>query len=47
VMALAKKYNVVMPIATDVSRVVGGDSDARRAFRGLLRVSAGAESEPG
>lgn len=47
VMALAKKYQVEMPIAEDVSRVVAGDSDARRAFRGLLRVSAGAESEPG
>ena len=47
VMALAKKYNVEMPIASDVSRVVAGDSSALRAFRGLLRVSAGAESEPG
>lgn len=47
VMALAKKFQVEMPIAEDVSRVVAGDSDARRAFRGLLRVSAGAESEPG
>ncbi len=47
VMALAKEYQVEMPIAEDVSRVVAGDSDARRAFRGLLRVSAGAESEPG
>ncbi|MFK8049973.1 MAG: NAD(P)H-dependent glycerol-3-phosphate dehydrogenase [Halioglobus sp.] len=47
VMALAKEYKVEMPIAEDVSRVVAGDSNARRAFRGLLRVSAGAESEPG
>ena len=47
VMALAEKYNVEMPIAQDVSRVVAGDGDARRAFRGLLRVTAGAESEPG
>ncbi|MEH6582282.1 MAG: NAD(P)H-dependent glycerol-3-phosphate dehydrogenase [Halioglobus sp.] len=47
VMALAEKYGVEMPIASDVSRVVAGDSSARRAFRGLLRVTAGAESEPG
>ena len=47
VMALAEKYKVEMPIASDVSRVVAGDSSAIRAFRGLLRVSAGAESEPG
>lgn len=47
VMALAEKFNVEMPIASDVSRVVAGDSSAIRAFRGLLRVSAGAESEPG
>lgn len=47
VMALAEKYQVEMPIASDVSRVVAGDSSAIRAFRGLLRVSAGAESEPG
>jgi glycerol-3-phosphate dehydrogenase (NAD(P)+) len=47
VMALAKKFQVEMPIASDVSRVVAGDSSAIRAFRGLLRVSAGAESEPG
>jgi glycerol-3-phosphate dehydrogenase (NAD(P)+) len=47
VMALAEKYAVEMPIAADVSRVIAGDSSAIRAFRGLLRVSAGAESEPG
>jgi glycerol-3-phosphate dehydrogenase (NAD(P)+) len=47
VMALAKKYNVEMPIAQDVSRVIAAQSSATRAFRGLLRVSAGAESEPG
>ena len=47
VMALAEKYAVEMPIAADVSRVVAGDSSAIRAFRGLLRVSAGTESEPG
>lgn len=47
VMALAEQYNVEMPIASDVSRVLAGDATASRAFRGLLRVEAGAESEPG
>jgi len=47
VMALAEQYGVEMPIAGDVYRVLSGDSNASRAFRGLLRVTAGAESEPG
>jgi glycerol-3-phosphate dehydrogenase (NAD(P)+) len=47
VMALAEKYGVEMPIAADVYRVVTGDDTATRAFRGLLRVTAGAECEPG
>ena len=47
VMALAEKYQVEMPIASDVYRVLNGESNALRAFRGLLRVVAGAESEPG
>lgn len=47
VMALAEQYNVEMPIARDVYRVLSGDASASRAFRGLLRVEAGAESEPG
>ena len=47
VMALAEQHNVEMPIARDVCRVLGGDSNASRAFRGLLRVEARAESEPG
>jgi glycerol-3-phosphate dehydrogenase (NAD(P)+) len=47
VMALAEQYNIEMPIARDVYRVLGGDSNASRAFRGLLRVEARAESEPG
>ncbi len=47
VMALAQKFNVEMPIASDVCRVLSGDATASRAFRGLLRVSAGAECEPG
>lgn len=47
VIALAEKYGVEMPIAQDVHRVVSGQSSASRAFRGLLRVAAGAEHEPG
>jgi glycerol-3-phosphate dehydrogenase (NAD(P)+) len=47
VMSLAQKYDVEMPIARDVYRVLSGDATASRAFRGLLRVEAGAESEPG
>ena len=47
VMALAEKYGIEMPIASDVYRVLSGDETASRAFRGLLRVTAGAECEPG
>lgn len=47
VMALAERYQVEMPIAKDVHRVVTEGGTARQAFRGLLRVSPGAESEPG
>jgi glycerol-3-phosphate dehydrogenase (NAD(P)+) len=47
VLALSEKYGVEMPIAHDVYRVLSGDASASRAFRGLLRVEAGAESEPG
>lgn len=47
VMALAEQYGVEMPIARDVYRVVSGETNARGAYRGLLRVSAGAEHEPG
>jgi glycerol-3-phosphate dehydrogenase (NAD(P)+) len=47
VMALSEQYGVEMPIASDVYRVLSGDDTASRAFRGLLRVGPGAESEPG
>jgi glycerol-3-phosphate dehydrogenase (NAD(P)+) len=47
VIALAEQYEVEMPIARDVYRVVVEHGSARQAFRGLLRVSAGKESEPG
>jgi glycerol-3-phosphate dehydrogenase (NAD(P)+) len=47
VMDLAREHEISMPIAEDVYKVVTGESTATRAFRGLLRVHAGAESEPG
>ncbi len=47
VMALAEQYGVEMPIASDVYKVLTGASNARAAYRGLLRTTAGAESEPG
>lgn len=47
VMALAKKYDVAMPIAEDVFEVTKGNRSAVRAFRGLISASAGAESEAG
>jgi len=47
VMALAREYGVAMPIAREVCEVLSGEESASRGFRGLLRVVAGAESEPG
>ena len=47
VMKLAKKCNIEMPIATDVMQVIDGKRSAKQAFQGLIRHSAGAESEPG
>ena len=47
VMALAKEHDVEMPIASDVYRVVAEGGTATNAFRGLLKVDAGAESAPG
>ncbi len=47
VLALAAQYEVEMPMVEDVYRVLSGESSASRAFRSLLRVEAGAESEPG
>ncbi|MGB5350547.1 MAG: NAD(P)H-dependent glycerol-3-phosphate dehydrogenase [Polyangiales bacterium] len=47
VIALADEYKVEMPIAREVYETVQTQSDARKAFRGLLRSTAGAESDPG
>ncbi|NND66199.1 MAG: NAD(P)H-dependent glycerol-3-phosphate dehydrogenase [Halioglobus sp.] len=47
VLALADQYGIDMPIARDVCNVISQGGTARQAFRGLLRVRPGAESEPG
>jgi glycerol-3-phosphate dehydrogenase (NAD(P)+) len=47
VIALAEKYKVDMPVARDVYNVTSGKVSAAQTFRGLLRQTAGAESEPG
>ncbi|MCB1644671.1 MAG: NAD(P)H-dependent glycerol-3-phosphate dehydrogenase [Pseudomonadales bacterium] len=47
VIELADHYQVEMPIAREVYDVLRGESNARTAFRGLLRAEIGAESEPG
>jgi glycerol-3-phosphate dehydrogenase (NAD(P)+) len=47
VMALAEQYGVEMPITREVYQVLQGRSNPRQAFRGLLRVAPGAESQPG
>jgi glycerol-3-phosphate dehydrogenase (NAD(P)+) len=47
VMELARRHGVEMPLAHEVCEVVQGRSSARRAFRGLLRTAAGAESDAG
>jgi glycerol-3-phosphate dehydrogenase (NAD(P)+) len=47
VMELAEKYDVEMPIAREVYRVVHEGSTPAQAYRGLLRVAAGSEQDPG
>lgn len=47
VLELAAKNNIQMPIVEDVFKVITGESSPSRIFKGLLRVTAGAESEPG
>lgn len=47
VIALAEHYGIEMPIAQDVYKVISGATNATGAYRGLLRVSVGSESEPG
>lgn len=47
VMELAKEYNVAMPIATEVYKVLYEGNTVHDAFRGLLRHKVGSEAEPG
>ena len=47
IIELAHEHGLSMPICEDVYKVVTGTSNARGVYRGLLRTSAGAESEPG
>jgi glycerol-3-phosphate dehydrogenase (NAD(P)+) len=47
VMDLARKFEVVMPIASEVAAVVKGEHGAAQAFRGLRRLAAGAEHDSG
>jgi glycerol-3-phosphate dehydrogenase (NAD(P)+) len=47
VMELAEKYGVEMPIAREVYRVVHEGSTPAQAYRGLVRVAAGSEQDPG
>jgi glycerol-3-phosphate dehydrogenase (NAD(P)+) len=47
VMALGERYGVEMPITRDVYAVLRGERTPRQAFRGLLKATVGAESEPG
>ena len=47
VIDLAQEKGISLPISEDVYRVIIGESSARGVYRGLLRVTAGAESDPG
>ena len=47
VMELAERYQVEMPIAREVYRVVHEGSTPSQAYRGLMRVAAGSEQDPG
>ncbi len=47
VLALAQENGIDMPVAQEVLDVVEGRSTPIRAFRGLLRKTAGSEADPG
>jgi glycerol-3-phosphate dehydrogenase (NAD(P)+) len=47
VMALGEQYGIEMPITRDVFAVLQGESSPRQVFRGLLKSTVGAESDPG
>ena len=45
-LALADAHGVAVPMIREVERVLAGGS-VRQAFRALLKISAGAEADPG
>jgi glycerol-3-phosphate dehydrogenase (NAD(P)+) len=47
VLELADKVGIAMPIAREVYGVLYEGRSAREAYRGLVRMRAGAETEPG
>lgn len=47
VLQLGETFGVEMPIASEVNGVINEGRSAQDAFRGLLRRSAGSESDPG
>ena len=47
VMALGEKYGIEMPITRDVFTVLQAEKSPGLVFRGLLKSTVGAESEPG
>lgn len=47
VIELAEKYNVKMPIARSVYKVLYEGDTVYDAFRGLLKSEVGSEAEPG
>jgi len=46
VMALAKQYQIEMPIAAEVTLLVNGQKDIQQSFKALLRAGVGREDEP-
>jgi glycerol-3-phosphate dehydrogenase (NAD(P)+) len=47
VLALGERHGIQMPISSDVLSVLEGERTPRQVFRGLLKSTVGAESEPG
>jgi glycerol-3-phosphate dehydrogenase (NAD(P)+) len=46
IVALAERMGVDVPMIREINRILAG-GNARNAFRALLRISAGAEADPG
>jgi glycerol-3-phosphate dehydrogenase (NAD(P)+) len=47
VVSLANRHDIEVPICGEMQRILEGKADATLVYRGLIRVVAGAESEPG